>query len=69
LEIINVFEDEEVYNKIRADGKPKTLQELKLPPMFVKPKKGFANATTTYYWPDKKTTQIYEVSASECAIK
>jgi len=28
-DIINAFEDDEVYNKIRADGKPKTLQELK----------------------------------------
>jgi len=29
--------------------------------MYVKSKKGFANATTKHDWPDNKTTQIYKV--------
>jgi len=28
----------------------------------VKPKKGFANATTTYHWHDNRITQVFEVS-------
>jgi len=38
-EIINVFEDDEVYKKIRKDEKPKTLLQLKPLYMHVKPKK------------------------------
>jgi len=57
-----VFEDDEVYNKTGKDGKPKMLQELKQPYMFLKPKKGCANAMSTFYWPNKKTAQTYEVS-------
>ena len=30
--------------------------------VYFKPKKGFANATTTYQWGNNKTTKVYEVS-------
>jgi len=30
--------------------------------LYVKPKKGFANATTIYQWGDNKMTIVYEVS-------
>jgi len=36
--------------------------QLKPPYMYVEPKKGYANASTKHYWPNSKTTQIYEVS-------
>jgi len=43
-------------------GKWNSLQELKPPYLFVKPKKGYANAIMTFHWLDKKTAQIFEVS-------
>ena len=61
-DLIDAFEDDKVYNKIGADGEPKTLEELKPPYIYVKPKKGLANTMATYYWCVHKTTQVYEVS-------
>ena len=56
-ELIDSCDDYEVYNKKGADGKIKKLHEVKPPYIYVKPKKGFAKAMTTYQWGNNKTTK------------
>jgi len=40
----------------------KKLHKEKPPYIIVKPKQGFADASTTYHWGDNKTTNVIEVS-------